>query len=353
MNLNKLLIRPDDVSTSVRPELVEGLASNHISTSSMRTDFKYHRAGAKVVGKNNFDLLRFLFAVTVLLVHSYVLSDAHALSILSKLLSSELAVKCFFIVSGFLIFMSYENTDHNGQFFLKRARRIYPAYFSVVLLCVLFGSVFATCSFSEYWSFPTLKYIIANLIFLNFLQPNLPGLFEGNTLQAVNGALWTLKIEVMFYLFVPLAVMAFRRFGRLRVLFFLYISSVVYSLIVFEIARRTGVGAFLELQRQLPGQLTYFIAGATGYYYLEYLIKRAVWLVALALVAFALQAWLPWLAVEPLAIGILVVYFACIFHIWVTLVSMAIFLMGYTSFTFQYYRFLFRMVCLKALHGWL
>ena len=124
-------------------------------------------------------------------------------------------------------------------------------------------------------------------------------------------------------------------------------------MIVFEIARRTGVGAFLELQRQLPGQLTYFIAGATGYYYLEYLIKRAVWLVALALVAFALQAWLPWLAVEPLAIGILVVYFACIFHIWVTLVSMAIFLMGYTSFTFQYYRFLFRMVCLKALHGWL
>jgi len=108
-------------------------------------------------------------------------------------------------------------------------------------------------------------------------------------------------------------VMAFRRFGRLRVLFLLYIASVVYSLIVLEIARRTGVGAFLELQRQLPGQLTYFIAGATGYYYFEYLSKRAVWLVVLALVAFALSAWLPWLAVEPLAIGILVVYFACIF----------------------------------------
>ena len=179
-----------------------------------------------VAGKNNFDLLRFLFAVTVFLVHSYVLSGANSLSILTKLLSSELAVQCFFIVSGFLIFMSYEKTAHNGRFFVKRARRIYPAYFSVVLICALIGSVLTTYSFSEYWSFPTLKYIVANLFFLNFLAPNLPGLFEGNTLQAVNGALWTLKIEVMFYLLVPLAVMAFRRFGQLQALFFLYVGSV-------------------------------------------------------------------------------------------------------------------------------
>lgn len=267
-------------------------------------------AGLKL---NNFDFLRFLFAVIVFLVHSYALSAAEGPGQLSTLLSSAIAVKSFFVVSGYLIFMSYENTTDINRYFTKRLRRIYPAYFSIILICTLLGSVFSTYSFSDYWSLSVLKYICANLVFLNFLQPNLPGLFEGNTFQAVNGALWTLKIEVMFYLFVPFAVMAFRRFGRLRVLFLLYIASVVYSLIVLEIARRTGVGAFLELQRQLPGQLTYFIAGATGYYYFEYLSKRAVWLVVLALVAFALSAWLPWLAVEPLAIGILVVYFACIF----------------------------------------
>jgi peptidoglycan/LPS O-acetylase OafA/YrhL len=266
-----------------------------------------------VVGKNNFDLLRFLFAATVFLVHSYVLSGAHSLSILTKLLSSELAVKCFFIVSGFLIFMSYENTAHNGRFFLKRARRIYPAYFSVVLLCTLIGSVFTAYAFSEYWSLPTLKYIIANLVFLNFLAPNLPGLFEGNIFQAVNGALWTLKIEVMFYLLVPLAVMGFRRFGRLHVMIFLYMASVVYSSIVFELARGTGVEAYMEWQRQLPGQLTYFIAGAAGYYYLEHLSKYAAWLLVLALATFLFHSWLPWVFVEPIAIGIIVVYFACIF----------------------------------------
>jgi hypothetical protein len=46
-----LLLRHDEVSTSVRPELVEGVASIHISTSSMRTDFKYHRAESIVLNQ--------------------------------------------------------------------------------------------------------------------------------------------------------------------------------------------------------------------------------------------------------------------------------------------------------------
>ncbi|MCX7103467.1 MAG: acyltransferase [Methylobacter sp.] len=262
---------------------------------------------------NNFDLLRFLFAFVVFLVHSSALSETQTLSILSNSLSSAIAVKCFFVVSGFLIFMSYENSSDTNQFFMKRARRIYPAYFSIVLICAFLGSIFSTYSWSEYWSFPLLKYIAANLVFLNFLQPNLPGLFENNTLQAVNGALWTLKIEVMFYLFVPLAVMAFRKFGRLVVIIALYFASILYSVIIIELVRRTGVDSYMELQRQLPGQLSFFLAGAIGYYYFQYLAKYGLWLLVLAIAAFVLQAWLPWIVLEPVALGIVVVYFACIF----------------------------------------
>lgn len=262
---------------------------------------------------NNFDFLRFIFAFIVFLVHAYVLSGAEDLSILNKLFSSAIAVKSFFVVSGFLIFMSYENSSDIKRFFLKRARRIYPAYFFIVMICVALGGVFSMYSWSEYWSLPVLKYIAANLVFLNFLQPNLPGLFENNTLQAVNGALWTLKIEVMFYFFVPIAVVAFRRFGRFSMMVSLYIASILYSVIMIELARQTGVDSYIELQRQLPGQLTFFIAGAAGYYYFQYLTRYGIWLVVMAIAAFVLQAWLPWIAIEPMAIGILVVYFACIF----------------------------------------
>ena len=77
---------------------------------------------------NNFDVLRFTFAFIVFLVHAYALSGAESLLILNKLFSSAIAVKSFFVVSGFLIFMSSENAVDNKRYFLKRARRIYSAY---------------------------------------------------------------------------------------------------------------------------------------------------------------------------------------------------------------------------------
>jgi len=74
-----------------------------------------------------------------------------------------------------------------------------------------------------------------------------------------------------------------------------------------EVAVNTGSSFYLELQRQLPGQMVFFVAGAAGYYYLQYLTKYASWLVFFSATAFAFQSWLPWVVVQPLALGILIV----------------------------------------------
>jgi peptidoglycan/LPS O-acetylase OafA/YrhL len=166
--------------------------------------------------KNNFDLLRFLFAITVFIVHSYQLSGASNLVLFSSL-SSAFSVKSFFVISGFLIFMSYENSKSIRNYFLKRARRIYPAYFFVILLSALLGYFFSSYPLINYFSFEWLRYIFFNLLYLNFIAPNLPGVFDGNLMHAVNGALWTLKIEVLFYLSVPLIVYLSLKFGRIKV----------------------------------------------------------------------------------------------------------------------------------------
>jgi len=219
--------------------------------------------------KNNFDLLRFVFAFMVFLFHAHVLSGRPELAPLSRWLSAELAVESFFVVSGFLVFMSYEKSKSVGDYFAKRARRIYPAYFAVVMIAALAGAMITTLPLNEYFSLGWLRYLMANLAFLNFVAPELPGVFQTNPWHAVNGALWTLKIEVMFYVAVPVIAIACARLGRARMLAALYVVSVGYVLWMEHLASATGRELYVQLGRQLPGQLSYFLAGAACYYFLD------------------------------------------------------------------------------------
>jgi peptidoglycan/LPS O-acetylase OafA/YrhL len=70
--------------------------------------------------KNNFDLIRLLFSGAVLLVHAYQLSGFQQLEVITRILSSAMAVKSFFVVSGFLIFMSFERTESISSYAKKR-----------------------------------------------------------------------------------------------------------------------------------------------------------------------------------------------------------------------------------------
>lgn len=260
--------------------------------------------------RNNFDLLRLVFSITVCLVHAQQLSGFRELSWIAKLFSSAVAVKGFFVISGFLIFMSYERTGSIAAYAAKRFRRIYPAYFTVVMVGAIALVAVSSKPPSEYFSAVWLKYLAANLSFLNFLQLTLPGVFEVNKLTAVNGALWTLKIEVLFYLSVPIFVLLFRRLGLLPVLLVTYCGSVLYVSLCNTLAQRTGSGIYRELANQLPGQLSYFMAGAAWYYYRHWFELRAKYLTAAAGVILILNHvfLVPWL--EPFALGTIVIFLA-------------------------------------------
>ena len=151
------------------------------------------------LSRNNFDLLRLLFAGTVCLAHASQLSGEKQLKWISAVLSSKVAIEAFFIVSGFLIFMSYERSSSTRTYISKRVRRIYPAYFVVVMLCAL--SLWAVSSLDpeHYFSFDWIKYVIVNLAFLNFIQPTLPGVFEGNRLTVRFGHLRSRSCSMLPY----------------------------------------------------------------------------------------------------------------------------------------------------------
>jgi len=178
-------------------------------------------------------------------------------------------VEAFFVVSGFLIFMSYERSSSISSYAEKRIRRIVPAYVLVIMLCAIGFLFISSKPYEEYFSPKWLEYVFANLSFLNFIEHTLPGVFEDNNVATVNGALWTLKIEVMFYVSVPIFVILFRRFGCLPVLVLVYFSSVLYAYGFSVLAEDTGSNLYAVLGRQLPGQLSFFMAGAFFYYFLH------------------------------------------------------------------------------------
>jgi len=224
-------------------------------------------------------------------------------------------VKAFFVVSGFLIFMSFERSPSLAFYVRKRIRRIYPAYFTVVMLCAISLVAASSKHVGDYFSYPWIKYVTANLTFLNFLQPTLPGVFDYNRLTAVNGALWTLKIEVMFYLSVPILVFLFRKFSRLTVLLFAYCSSVIYAGVFAVIAERTGSGIYGMLGYQFPGQLSYFMAGAFFYYFLELFERRVGYFLAVAFPVLVTNMFYPLPLLEPFALATLVVFFGLFLYL--------------------------------------
>lgn len=259
---------------------------------------------------NNFDLLRFVLASIVLLAHAHVLTASPQLTFLSVYLSPDYAVKGFFVVSGFLIFQSYDQSSSLRDFYEKRVRRVYPAYVAIVMLCAIGGAAITTLPLDEYFSERWTAYVLANLALLNFLAPDLPGVFSNNPLSAVNGVLWTIKVEVMFYLCVPAIAYLFRRFGIFPVALIIYAGSVAYWIILSGTSERTGVGFYQILARQLPGQMAYFVTGALLLYQMRHFRQ---WLPISALIAaVVLPMRLPFVHViiEPYLLGCLVIYLA-------------------------------------------
>ena len=289
--------------------------------------------------KNNFDLLRLLFAGTVCLLHAHDLSGFQQLDWITIVLAPTkemqifFAVKAFFVVSGFLIFMSFERSSSFSSYISKRVLRIYPAYFTIVMLCALGLVAVSSKPLNDYFSLGWFKYVAANLSFLNFLQHTLVGVFESNKLAVVNGSLWTLKIEVVFYLTVPLLVWLFRRFYRFPILVLVYCLSVIYAGLMTTIAQRTGSGIYVELARQLPAQLCYFMAGAFFYYYLPLFERHVRYFIVAAVVILAINWVYPLPLFEPFALATMVVFwdYFCMSGMWV---SMGIFLTGFISCIF-------------------
>ena len=172
------------------------------------------RIGDRAGGRdNNFNLLRILAAVGVLISHAYPISlGPEAAEPLSGLLGGitlgTVGVMVFFSISGFFITRSFAGRSSLARFAQARCLRLFPALIVVLLVTVLVSGLWLTTADPAVFWKAAPEYLLRN-VSLFFLQYDLPGVFTVNVFgPAINGSLWTLNYEVLCYLGVVLVGLA-------------------------------------------------------------------------------------------------------------------------------------------------
>ena len=121
--------------------------------------------------------------------------------------SGFLGVDVFFVISGYLMAVMY-NPLNKSEFFVKRAKRLLPAYFAVVVATLLIAIAITK----------PVDYIqVSNeAMFAAFFASNIGFWMENSYFDKAAFKpllhLWSLGVEVQFYLLIPVLYWAFKKF---------------------------------------------------------------------------------------------------------------------------------------------
>jgi len=144
---------------------------------------------------------------------------------LPKIISHFPGVPAFFFVSGFLIYASYLNAP-GRRYFENRFLRLIPGLIVVTMAGALV--VLVAHGWTDLFD-NIITYVIWFLAQITLGQAYNPGLFRDVGVGVINGSLWTLTTEILFYISVPIIVWMERRF-RFTVIVLLVLSFIIYAI---------------------------------------------------------------------------------------------------------------------------
>jgi len=175
--------------------------------------------------------------------------------------SGTLAVAVFFVLSGFLVARSVERSSLQG-YLMARALRILPAL-ALALVTVMEAFVLGPCFFEGNVGWYLVHVAPGHLrnVLVFGEEPWIAGVFTHNPVPVVNGALWSLPIEALFYLVLPFLLLLAS--GRRWVVLALWLATLVAE----------PVAAWYGLGDNAPGAVVFnevrvFQAINMGGYYL-------------------------------------------------------------------------------------
>ncbi len=219
---------------------------------------------------NNFDFFRFVGSIIVVLCHSFGLTGTPCEPFAGVSITETVGwtfLASFFIASGFLITGSWFSDEDILSFVSKRILRIYPALICVVILTAfVLAPLISHLSLKEYFLDGRTYQYLKNASLLS-LPDRLPGVFTDNKFPgAVNGSLWTLRIELKLYAMV--AVLGVTRLLKIRYL----LPALVVLPISFFLRNYIGNGEALFADYHTSALTIYFIMGAIYYVFRDKII---------------------------------------------------------------------------------
>jgi peptidoglycan/LPS O-acetylase OafA/YrhL len=212
---------------------------------------------------NNFDLIRLLAALQVAVVHAlmHLKPTGSFVHIARSGLELFPGVPIFFVISGLLISKSYEQSDSIRNYYRNRCLRIFPGLWVCLVVSIgviLIGGV------GSIGTVLTRDWLLWWAAQMSFFQNYTPAFLEPFGSGMFNGSLWTIPIELEFYLFLPTLYFILRlrrRRGHTLVLTVLLASLVTQLVLVYGRRRFLVLADYDFLFLTLVPYLWMFLVG--------------------------------------------------------------------------------------------
>jgi len=213
---------------------------------------------------NNFDLLRLLAALQVAVVHGIGIlkPTGYFAHLLAAGLNRFPGVPIFFVISGVLISKSYEHSDSLRDYLRNRCLRIFPGLWVCLVVSVAVILALGVGSFGRITTRGWLLWWAGQMSIFQGFKPA----FLGSLSTGLNGSLWTIPIELEFYIVLPALYGILRLHTRLGNMRLLSIALASLALQLLILSGHPSVGqarAYSLLQVTLAPYLWMFLAGVS------------------------------------------------------------------------------------------
>ena len=247
------------------------------------------------------DALRGIAAISVALFHYTFGFDSMA-GILTPdkfyLKYGYLGVQLFFIISGFVIFMTLDKTKKSTDFIVSRLSRLYPAYWTAIIITISVTSLISILTHESLYTY-NLKQVLVNFSMIG-------NLFN---IKSIDMSFWTLTVELRFY-------------GIMWLLFVTqsmkYIKHICcFWLLIFIIHLTTDIVPFEKLINRIliVNYAPLFVAGIG--FYLTKKDTKNIFNHFLILLSFMTQCFMNYVNHEALIVNIIIALIFVSFYLFV------------------------------------